>query len=302
MENPYSDETFLARWLNNDLSLQEKDAFEKSEDYTKYVTIKDTIDKLSPPVYNKEEMLNDIQENLQKRDKVISFIPRWVYGAVASIALLLGVFYFVDSSVKYTTGYGEVATIELPDGSEVKMNAISKLSYKELDWKNNRKLKLEGEAFFKVEKGSRFTVVTETGEVQVLGTQFNVNTQPGYFEITCHEGKVKVIGANDEEAILNAGDAFRIADKKIENWKIESSTPGWLLGETTFTNTPLNQVIKSLENQFEIKIDKEHIDDHQRFTGSFTHENLELALKTIFVPMEISYTFSDENNIVLAKE
>ncbi|WP_299440159.1 FecR family protein [uncultured Aquimarina sp.] len=302
MKNPYSDDTFLARWLNDDLDAKEKIEFEKSQDYQKYVTIINKIDTLESPMYNKERVFNAIKNDIRKNNKpAIRIIPKWSYGIAATLVVLLGLYFFFDSSTTYTTNYGEQITVELLDGSEVILNSKSILKFKKSDWNTNRIVTLDGEAFFKVKKGSDFIVETTSGKVKVIGTQFNVNTQKDFFEVICHEGKVKAIG-NTNEAILTKGKAFRITNNVVENWDTETTKPSWLSGETTFTNTPLRQVIRSLENQFNITFNKEKIDQNQRFTGSYNHNNIELALKTIFVPMEISYTFNNENNIVLVKE
>ncbi|MDH7444700.1 FecR family protein [Aquimarina sp. 2201CG14-23] len=302
MKNPYSDDTFLARWLNGDLNAEEKIMFEKSEDYKKYVTIIDKIDTLGSPSYDKQKLFNAIQEDIQEKDTKIRFIPKWTYGIAATLLAIIGLFFFFNNTTVHSTGYGEQITVELLDGSEVILNSKSELKFKKSDWKNNRTVSLTGEAFFRVKKGSDFIVVTESGNIQVLGTEFNVNTQKDFFEVICHEGKVKATGTNNEEAILTKGKAFRIANGDIENWDIETTQPTWASGETTFSNTPLKQVIKSLENQFAITFSKENIDQNQRFTGSYSHKDIQLALKTIFVPMEISYTFENEKNIVLVKE
>lgn len=306
MQNPYSDETFLARWLNNDLDPKEKMEFENSEEYQKYKVIIDRVAMLKSPVYDKDRNFQKIKKDMltaTDATKVISFLPKWTYGIAATLLVILGLFFFFNRSTVYTTNYGEQMTVQLLDGSEVILNSKSELSYKKSDWKENRKVVLLGEAFFKVKKGSDFIVASESGTVHVLGTQFNVNTQKDFFEVICHEGKVKATSTKStDEAVLTSGKAFRIANSIVENWEIKTSLPSWLSGETTFTNTPLKQVIQSLENQFNISFDTKKIDLNQRFTGSYSHENIELALKTIFVPMEISYTFNNENNIVLVKE
>jgi len=304
MKNSYSDDTFLARWLNGDLEDNEQSKFEKSEDYQKYVTIIDKIDTLESLDYNnKEKIYNAIKDSTIDNDNVIRFVPKWVYGVAATLLFLIGIFFFNNTSdTNYNTDYGEQIVIELPDRSEVILNAKSELKFEKSDWKTNRKVTLIGEAFFKVKKGSDFIVETPSGNVNVLGTQFNVNTQKDFFEVTCHEGKVKAIGTNTKPALLTKGKAFRIIEGTIETWDIKTIEPSWISGETTFVNTPLKQVIQSLENQFNITFVKENIDQNQRFTGSYNNGSIELALKTVFVPMEISYNFNNKSNIVLVKE
>jgi len=301
MEKPYSDDNFLARWLNGDLSVEEKVGFEKSEEFLKYKKIITNVDSLNPPHYDNEKIFSEIEKKISNPTKTISLPSKWILSTAATFLVLIGLFFFFNGQKEFSTDFGEHVTFELPDGSEVTLNSKSSLSFKKTDWASNREVILIGEGFFKVKKGSDFLVKTETGKVKVLGTQFNVNTRKGFFEVTCHEGKVKAIGNNNETSILQKGNAFRIADNNVENWKTNTKQPSWLKGETTFRNAPLKQVIISLQNQFNISFDKINIDENQRFTGSYNHADIELALKTIFVPMEISFTFRGKNQVVLSK-
>lgn len=303
MENKYSDDTFLARWLNGTLEDQERMAFEQSEDFTKYQKIIASIDRLDSPAYDKKNLLVSIRENIKQKPKTVTLIPNWAYGVAASLLVLFGIFYFSNQPTTLATDYGEHITHLLPDGSEVVLNAQSEIKYQASDWENSREIYLNGEAFFKVKKGSKFNVTTQTGTVEVLGTQFNVNTQEDFFEIICIEGKVKAIPKNTTNGqVLTKGKALRSVDNRIEKWETLLEEPRWIFGESSFHNTPLKQVIHSLENQFNITFIKKNIDEKERFTGSYSHTDMDIALKTIFVPMEISYTFKNENTVVLVKE
>lgn len=305
MNKQFSDHPFLAKWLNNELNESERLSFEQSEEFNKYNRIITAVDQLERPDFNKREILQEINEKIQtsSKTKVIKLIPNWFWGAAASILILLGVSYFMlDSTIQHSTGYGQELSLFLPDGSEVILNTKSNLSYEKDDWKNNRIVFLEGEAFFKVQKGSNFTVETNTGKVEVLGTQFTVNTYDNFFEVQCMEGKVRATNTHKMQVILNKGKAFRSIDQNTEQWEVSEHEPSWLSGETSFTNTPLITVIRSLEKRFNITFENSGVNLNQRFTGSYNNKNIELALKTIFVPMEISYTFKNENNIILVKE
>ena len=190
----------------------------------------------------------------------------------------------------------------LPDGSKVILNSKSKLSYKKRNWGvDNRRVSLSGEAFFKVEKGAEFLVETKKGKVKVLGTQFTVNSYAQVFEVICFEGKVKAESQNHTE-ILTKGKAVRLVNNAFEPFTIGDTNPTWLQNESSFSNAPLTQVIKTLENQFNVIINGETIDTNQRFTGSFTHNNLETALRTVFESMDITFTFENENTIELSKK
>ncbi|WP_299104583.1 FecR family protein [uncultured Tenacibaculum sp.] len=300
------DDTFLARWVNNELTQDELSEFKKSEDYNIYKRIIETSSELSVQSFDEQELFNKVKTKLsnKKETKVISLKSRWIYTVAASIAILLGGFYFFSSLDKsYTTGFGEQLAILLPDNSELMLNSKSTVSFNKNNWSTNRNINLKGEGFFKVEKGQTFTVNTAQGNVKVLGTQFNVINHDTYFEVTCYEGKVSVSTSKDD-IILTKGMGYRMMNSsKSEQWNFDfSSSKSWITGESSFESTPLSEVIKSLENQYNIKIkNTESVDLNQRFTGSFTHSNLDVALKTVFVPMKIDITFTDEKTISLVK-
>ena len=118
-----------------------------------------------------------------------------------------GSYYFTSLDSITTTDLAEHTEVYLPDSSQVILNAESKISFNKKTWDENRNVTLEGEAFFKVAKGKRFTVATESGIITVLGTQFNVENRKNFFEVTCYEGLVSVT-YNNKETKLAAGTSF----------------------------------------------------------------------------------------------
>ena len=300
MENFSKDETFLARWIAGELSPEELEKFENSQGYPVLKKINDASQNLKAPTFNDQALLIKLKELNKPQPKVKKLIPNWAYSAAAVLVVALGLLYVMTLSSQHQTSFGEQLAVLLPDNSSVKLNANSKLEYKTLNWKSNRTLELEGEAFFDVEKGQSFKVFTNLGLVEVLGTEFNVISRDAYFEVQCMEGKVRVSSNTlNKEVILLPGDAVRVVNNILEEWDFNLDESNWTLGETTFFNTPISQVLLALENQFQIKFDKTNIDLNKRFTGAFTHKNLNLALKTVSGPMGISYTVDKENNTIL---
>jgi ferric-dicitrate binding protein FerR (iron transport regulator) len=303
MDKKYS-EIFLARWLSDELTEDEKNSFEASEDFLIYKKIAEKSSELVPPEFNKIKVFNSILDKTSNKSevKVRKLFKPWMYSVAASILVLLGIFYFLNQPEKYVSGIGEQLAIILPDNSKVILNANSTLSFNKNNWNENRNLNLNGEAYFKVEKGSDFVVETKEGKVTVLGTQFNVKTDTDFFEVICYEGKVKA-ETNTLNTILIKGDAFRkMKDSLPEKWMISAVEPSWKKGESSFKSVPLEYVIKALKNQYKITIDASKIDVNKRFTGSFTHKNLQVALQTVFVPMKIDVTFKDEKTVLLQKQ
>ncbi|WP_299161544.1 FecR family protein [uncultured Tenacibaculum sp.] len=303
MKQEYTNETFLARWVANELTQEELAKFQSSEDYHHFKAINDASQQLKAPDFNKSAVFNKIMgETLEKKksNKVVKLIPTWLYGAVASIALIVSFFYFNnDKTTSFSTSYGEQITITLPDNSKVYLSPSSKLEYLEGEWDTNRNLLLSGKAYFEVEKGKSFTVNTTQGNVTVLGTKFTVNSSNNFFEIQCFEGKVKVTPSNNSEIILTKGKAHRIYNNESESWNFNQDSPSWINGESSFKNTPISQVITALEKQYKIKFDATNIDVNKRFTGTFTHDNINIALKTVFAPMKISFTLAKNSSVIL---
>jgi transmembrane sensor len=303
MEKHFSDNTLLARWISGGLTPEELENFKSSKDYPIFNKINKVAQTLETPAYSEEALFSKLQQrNTRKhitRTRVVKLVPNWAYAVAASVVVIFGMFYFMTLNTHYETEFSEQLAITLPDYSKVQLNANSQLDFKSRQWENNREVQLKGEAFFDVEKGTSFKVMTDEGAIEVLGTEFNVTVGDSYFEVRCYEGKVKVTSSTNKEAILTQGEAFRILNNNSEEWNFSQNEPNWLHGESSFNNIPLSQVMISLEDQFGIAFDKSNVDANKRFTGSFSHTDLKLALKTVFAPMEISYRSNEENVIVL---
>lgn len=304
MDKKLHNDNFLARWAEGQLSESEKTDFEKTKDFQAYQAILNGTNVLEVPKFDRASLFNKIQQNKQQTTKVkrLPLLNKWAFVVAASVALIVGYVLFFNNTVNFTTDYGEQLAITLPDNSKVMLNAKSKLFYNKSDWESKRNLNLEGEAYFEVTKGKTFSVKTHQGTVTVLGTQFSVNADDTTFEVICYEGKVKVTHATDTR-ILTKGKALRLIAQDIEDWELTTNAPSWLQQKSTFNNTPLKQVITALEKQYDVVIDASKIDISAiRYTGGFTHNDLDKALKTVFQPLKIKFTFGKKNIIFLAKK
>ena len=303
MEQKYTDDTFLARWLNKDLTEQEHIAFEKTEEYKEYAKIIEKSDLFEAPIFNQEETFNKIQNKIKSQQKVRKLVLNRIYSIAASVALLFGIFYFIGKDTVYKTSYGEQLAVVLPDGSKVQLNAKSKISFDKRDWqKGKRNVTLNGEGYFKVQKGSKFTVETELGSVSVLGTQFNVKRTQGYFDVKCFEGSVRFKDASDE-IILTPGKGYqKIKGAVGKNTVFETISPSWISGESSFVETPLAYVVKELEKQYKVSIETGSVNMNQLFTGSFSNKNRDVALKSVFIPLQIVVTIDESDKLILSEK
>ena len=293
-------ENDILKWFNNELS-------EKEIEYLKQSKDTDTLNKIAyyssymeAPKVDKGKALQDFKQKyaIKKEDKVRPLYFKTMYrvAAIAVIMLCASYFVFFNNNISFNTDLAQTKTFNLPDESEVILNATSKLSYNKKTWDDSRNLELHGEAFFKVSKGQKFTVKTDVGSVQVFGTQFNVKERENYFEVQCYEGLVGVT-YNNEEVKLTKGKTFRVINGEINKVKdFNKLSPSWISSESSFTEVPLAQVIKELERQYQIKILTNNVDTSQLFTGTFTHNDKNLALQSVTVPLKLSYKI-DKNNI-----
>lgn len=298
-------ENYLAKWLNDELTEAELAEFKKSEAFETYQKIKDSASNLEAPEFDMDKAWSSIKPLKTAEDtKVFILSPFKKFLRVAAViaVLLTGSFFYLSTlSESFTTDYAENKTISLPDTSEVILNAESELTFSKNKWESNRNVNLKGEAFFKVAKGQKFTVATDQGLVTVLGTQFNVETRKEYFEVTCFEGLVSVT-MDGKETQLPAGNSLLMLNGKSTMLKAAiNGKPTWLSNESSFKSIPLNYVIDELQRQYNIKITTKNINTSQLFSGSFSNENLELALKSISVPLQIKFNL-DGNKVLFYDE
>ena len=294
------EESFLAKWLDGTISDVTLKELVSEQDFMEYKKIKnglELLDELNRPVAPSFNALNNsINKKRNFKNTQASF--KWGLSIAASILVVLGCYFAFNSlETSHETSYGEQRTISLPDGSEVVLNAKSVINFTEKDWETNRSIQLVGEAFFKVIKGSTFSVQTSNGQVNVLGTQFNVKHTDAFFEVVCYKGKVSVTN-NKKEYLLNPGNAIRkINGTDPEKYTSEKLFPSWVNGESSFVSVPLKYVILELEKQYNIDIDAHKIDDSIIFTGSFSNKDLKLALTSVFKTMNIQY-IKDKNGVL----
>ena len=296
---------YLAKWLNNDLSEEELAVFKKSAEYASYEKLMQVSGTLEAPDFDIDKALNDFKNNqLQKDVKVIKMNPmRKLWRVAAAIAVIFVTSYLYISTLdeSVSTQYAERYEVRLPDNSEIILNADSRITYSEKNWDKERNISLQGEAFFKVAKGQKFTVATNDGLVTVLGTQFNVENRTGFFEVTCYEGLVSVT-FNGKETKLPAGNSFIAINGNVLNTESPvNTTPSWMSNESTFKSIPLNYVLDEFERQYNIEVKTENVNLEQLFTGSFSNTNINLALQSISTPSQIKYELEGNNVLFYAE-
>ncbi|OQP56802.1 hypothetical protein A3860_09455 [Niastella vici] len=215
---------------------------------------------------------------------------------------------------------GSRSTMTLPDGSIVRLNAKSKVSYGEGFGKTTREVFLTGEAYFEVTHNAAipFIVHTDEADIKVLGTKFNVRNYSnehrmeaalltGSIELTLHASTqrkillkpsdkiiVKQAAAGDEVVIPAAG------DKKVEltSIKVQDSViveTSWLNDKMAFVDKPFSEIALDLERQFDVNIEfKNNAVSSYKYTGVYDEENAEDILKILQMIKPFQYTLNNK--------
>ena len=292
----------LKKWLNNELTETEKALFSNQEDFALNQKIIDSAQFFKASKHITIKDFEAFKKEYQNRDTT-KLNTNWYkpYLRIAAIIVFaLGVYFsfFFNSITTINTQIAEKTIIELPDHSQVTLNALSSIEYREKDWDENRSLNLNGEAYFKVAKGKTFDVKTTTGTITVVGTEFNVKNREHYFEVQCFEGIVKVKSDTIIRQLI-AGNTFKIYKGRFTESKTVLISPNWSNNKSSFENIELSDVFSELERQYNIQITTDNINLKRMFSGAFTHENIENALKSITKPMNLSFKWSSKNSIVI---
>jgi len=296
-------ETYLSDWLDNKITDEQLKQFVSVDDYIAFQKIKTSLDKFYVENQDFNASFQSIKDKIQTKKSVsATVIPIWKYISIAaSLTILLSLSFYFSRETSIKTDFGTTQNIILAENSVVTLNAKSKLTYSNF-FKYNRNLYLNGEAFFQVEKGSKFTVNTTLGKVEVLGTKFNVSNSDGFFEVICYEGKVSVTLKNNKIIILTPDESFQLYNTKTE-LRVDKTqkSPLWITNESSFKNVPFKIILKKITNQYGVQFNYPKSIENIIFTGTFTHNDIDIALKSVCIPLNLKYKMSSATKIEISE-
>lgn len=244
-----------------------------------------------------EDILRDQKMEWRRRSYI-----QWIWRSAAAILLLSMIWVFWPQSepedMVYTTGYGQIQNIKLPDGSVVLLNANSQISWSG-DWRNlgYRRIKLTGEAYFDVKRQDEipFEVLASGIRIDVLGTEFNVRDRGSETEVFLHEGKVDLRIGEEEAAIKMVPGDFVRYDSMVEKLIVEKDhelkkQAGWVDGMLNFENQTLDVILGEFKILYGIqfKIDNEDL-KHKRMDLSLPYSDWELVKKALGIAIDAEF-------------
>ncbi len=258
---------------------------------------------------SKEDIWKNLSESILKEDWGKNTSRRKLPGkqwlaAAAAIALLLATAGFLRfHRLETSTGMTGTVSVLLPDGTSVELNSNSMLSYQPYWWRISRSVEMEGEAWFRVEPGSKFRVQSEFAITQVLGTSFNVFSRGDQYHVSCHTGRVLVTASDSEErAVLNPGKKAELGDGGVlivSDIVYRGNVPQWMNRKLLFSATPLRMVFEEIEKQYGIEIDISRLPD-LIYSGNFaTDIPLENVLTLLCRPFNLRYEETTGNTYII---
>lgn len=255
--------------------------------------------------------LNNFQAAIRTKKRTVS-LWKWAGGiAAAAIALFLlyNVPVYLQKNIQQEVALntikvppGQRVEVTLADGTHIWLNARSEFSYPASFNGDKREVRLKGEAFFDVAKSKDKKFIVNTGrcEVEVLGTQFNVEAyNENEFSTALLRGSVKVTDKSqpDESVVLEPNNAVSLQNGKLKVTPITDLNPySWKEGLITFKDIRFRDLMKKLEKNYGVRIiiESHNLDDYA-CSGKFRiSDGIEEVLRAL--QQDARFTFKRESS------
>lgn len=200
---------------------------------------------------------------------------------------------------------GKSYAVKLSDGTEVWLNAATSLQFPFNFNGNTREIRLNGEAYVKVASlaNKPFTVHTPHSTIEVLGTEFNVNTyDPGIDRLSLISGAVRIKAGNHAIAVKPGMEAVYSGQKGLFAQPFDrTEVLSWRKGIHYFTNATLQDIHTVLPRWYGIEV----VMDHPaitgiRFTGVLNRQKpVQFFLENLKSSTNINYYFDQHGTLHL---
>lgn len=260
------------------------------------------------------QVLDKIQ--LAEKPVRVAYVTPMLWRAAAAVVLLIASVYTWQYVNKPATALQSVVAmnvdkqyLELPDGSKVWLRQGAKIQYPAKFGRKDRKVQLEGEAFFEVHHDAAHpfkVMVAGGGMIEVLGTSFDVNVKPQAEEhsVFVRTGKVRYMPENKaNSALLVAGKKATFSHSKSTLKVADMASPNelsWQTGGLEFVNTPIETVITDLERHYSVKIALRNPDLKRcTFTAPLTNQPVDKVLEGFALVFDMKLTKNSQGTFVL---
>lgn len=217
-----------------------------------------------------------------------------------------------EQNVVIRSGENGPSSVLLPDGTKVRLNTRSSLTYQQDFGRKERKVTLSGEGYFEVKRDEEKQFIVHTGfmSVAVLGTTFNVYAYENkdFLEMSLIEGAVRVtanhppykmIEVKPNEKVIYDKRTGKLNLKRTSN-RIETA---WLQKKMVFRHDKLQDVLNALERRFGVTF----VTDNDKmlqdaYTGIFDDESIDNILKVLQLHYGFQYKIDGTEIFIETKE
>lgn len=274
----------------------------------------------------RQEMFEQIVLESSRNRRKSSAGSSFYYRAAAVLALLVAAAFILfrlnespsnqpglasqTTIITKSVSLGQKLTVQLSDGSIVKLNSGSSLSYPE-HFDDSREVILEGEAFFEVEKDPRRPFIVKTGSIRttVLGTSFSVKhyKDDSRVHVAVLTGLVGVNRLSEDQTVLDEiilrpmqmasfnQDGGRIVKDELDYAQVFA----WKDNVLYFENAGLDEILKTLERWYGVTFELHRsISREKDFTGRYDNKSLHAVMEGLSYIFEFKFTINDKNVII----
>lgn len=313
----------LFKYFNNETSPEEVARIEQwlEEDPARQKEFDSAHFLFNAMVLRSDEMARLIVPGALEKSSRQSKVRRLIFRYAAAIAAVVvagvsGV--LVEKELSYREMVAQTNVLEVPagqrmsitlnDGTQVQMNGNSRIEYPVVFARDQRRVKISGEAFLEVthDENHPFVVETFASEVEVLGTRFNVYTDEslGHFATTLVNGKVRVT-TNDETAeqvVLSPNEMVRLMDNHLVVTRVDAEDMiSWTEGYINLADNDFEALMHRFENAYGVKIviDRKTMPKVGYRSGKIrVSEGVNFALRLLQKECGFTYTEDYETNTI----
>lgn len=255
-----------------------------------------------------EAALRSVKNRIRRpqRLRLRRIVVRACAAAAAVAVLLTGGLTTVSLSERLSrpvtvyTQLGERSQVVLPDGTKVWLNSNSRVEYVAPFFSRQRRVTMDGEAYFEVahDKNAPFVVTTGGLDVRVLGTRFNIRNDEERHRVTTVllEGAVAAHAHDNESSSVRLRPAQRlIFDSRTGAMSLEECAAAdrsirWIDGRFSFEHNTFEQIVAELERYYNVNV--RFMDEGLRdecFSGDF---HVEDGIYHIMSVLQLTYKFT----------
>lgn len=306
---------FVQEWI--DLSDENKIQYEKLQKVWsitanpfKVAPAEVNVDAAWKSFKNRMGTYTEIEATHQPKQRSLSFYVMRIV-AVFIIGVLIFTIYRYQSShinqVQLASADSMMPNNPLPDGTIISLNQNTLIEYQKDFSEDERRVKLSGEAFFKVKPDTTrpFVIEAQDAIITVLGTSFNVKALEDdvAVEVLVEEGMVELANADKTQStqlqIGEKGIFLKESNEVKKEIDIDVESLYWLNKTLLFRETKLAVVFETLERLYNVKIEVEdELVLNCKLTAKFSNETVDNIIDYISIIFELS-SEKNANNILI---